>query len=147
MSCDCTEEKYNSIIVVSENKRKAKFRNPERKKYSVSTIDGCLIKDGVRADYLVTEEAEASVLVELKGADVSHACDQLFASAKNEKVKNLMRKSIGFLVVCSKYPRFDTFIARAKTKAARQYKAGFHVLCDQREVDIHEIVSINGRKK
>jgi len=144
MTDECTEVTYDSRVKVEENKRKAVFLNPLKKRYSVSKIDDCLIKEGVRADYLVSEVGNASVLVELKGCDVSHACEQLLTSAKHHAVKPLMQNRVGFLVICSKYPRFDTIVSKAKQKCMKEYKAGFHVVCKEREFDIEKVVKISG---
>lgn len=148
MTAQCTEILSHSNIKVEENKRKAIFLNPSKAEFSVTKIDGCLVTgEEIRCDYLVSEIGEASALVELKGKDVSHACDQLLASARHNKVKPLLEDKIGFLVVCSKYPRFDTFVAKAKQRAAKEFKAGFHVVCDRGEFNIRDLVRIDGGKR
>ena len=82
--------------------------------------------------------------VELKGTDVSHACDQLFATARNASVMPLTKERIGFLIIASKYPRFDTFVRKAKDRAAKEYKAGFHVVNNEGEFDIVRVAAIDG---
>ena len=145
MSLDsCTRAVTHSRIKVEENKRKAIFRNPQNDVYKVSVIDGCLVKDGVRSDFLVSKPDTASVIVELKGTDVEHACDQLFASAEHPNVAGLLENRLGFMVVCSRYPRFDAFVARAKQRAAKRYKAGFHVITKEGEFDIERAAAIDG---
>jgi hypothetical protein len=134
------------LVKVEENKRIALFRNPDRTDFKVTKVDGCLIRKGARCDYLVVAPKVASVFVELKGADVSLACDQLFATAAHEDVRPLVEGAVGFLVVCSRYPRFDSFVARAKQMAAKRYKAGFHVVTDRGEFDAQRVAAINGPK-
>lgn len=140
----CTKSVNHSLVKVEQNKRKAVFRNPCNVQYDVTEVDGCLVNEGIRADYLVTEVRSTSVLVELKGADVSHACDQLLASVVHPEITPLLEDRIGFLVICSKYPRFDTFVAKAKQICARRYKAGFHVVVNQGEFDIARVAAIDG---
>lgn len=140
----CTISVSHSIVKVQENKRKAAFRNKENDDYAISRVDGCLIENGLRCDYLVSKIGVASVFVELKGSDVVHACAQLEASASCAELVPLVEKKIGFLVVCSKYPRFDTFVARAKQNMARKFRAGFHVVCGGGEFDIERVVEIDG---
>ncbi|MBB4085101.1 hypothetical protein [Sphingomonas carotinifaciens] len=142
----CSVRKNDSKIKIEENGRKAIFLNESRDEYTVTEVDGCLINDGMRADYLITKEDSCSVFVELKGKNVDHAVEQLFASVERLEVKNICHKNLGFLVICKRFPRFDTFVAKAKQKAAARYKAGFHVVCDRGEFDIHQIAAINGRK-
>lgn len=140
----CSETVNHSRIKVEENKRKAVFKNPDRLNYEKSTVDGCLITKGIRSDYLVSKKGVASVLVELKGGNVEHACDQLIAAVEHPHVRPLLEEKLGFLVICSKYPRFDTFVRRAKTRCAREYQAGFHVVCDKGEFDIERVAAIDG---
>lgn len=141
---NCTQTVSHSRVKVEENKRKAVFINDTRDEFKISEVDGCLIRQGVRCDKLVSKVGVASVLVELKGCDVSHACEQLFESAVHLSVKPLLEKSMGFLVICSRVPRFDGFVVKAKQRAAKQFKAGFHVVKNQGEFDIERAIAIDG---
>jgi len=141
----CTEKVSHTKIKVEENQRKATFLNPDSKEFKITLVDGCVIPRGeTAADYLIVKESVASVFIELKGTDVSHACDQLFATVEDMRIKNLIKGKIGFLVICSRYPRFDSYVARAKTKAARKYKAGFHVVVNKGEFNIERCAAIDG---
>lgn len=141
----CTKRVRHSKVKVEENKRKAVFRNPDNLHYDVTTVDGCLVTEGMRSDFIVSEVGNISILIELKGKDVAHACDQLLATIEKDSVRNILEDRVGFLVICRKFPRFDTFVARAKQKCAREFKAGFHVVCDQGEFDIDQVAAINGK--
>lgn len=145
MTDHCTITKTHSLVKVEQNRRAAVFKNPDHRTYKVTEVDGCLITQGMRADYLVQEEGGASVLIELKGKNVDHACEQLFASAKHSAVSSMITHGMGFLVICSKYPRFDTAVLKAKQRAAKEFRAGFHVVCDRGEFDINAIAKISGR--
>ena len=145
MTVHCTKSVNYSNVKVEENKRKAVFKNSDCEVFKISKIDGCLITDGPRADYLVTKDKCCSVLIELKGTDVNHACEQLFSSALNDSVKSLCEKRLGFLVICSRFPRFDTYVLKAKTRASKEFKAGFQVICNHGEFDIEKLCSISGK--
>jgi hypothetical protein len=145
MSDICTIENRNSTVKVEENASKALFTNVANETFLITRIDGCLVKNGVRADYLVRKTNVASVIVELKGSNVSHACDQIFASMCNNDVKQRLEKQIGFLIVCTRIPKFDTSIAKAKQLAARKYKCGLHVLTYAKPIDILEVCKIDGQ--
>jgi hypothetical protein len=80
----------------------------------------------------------------LKGKDIEHACDQIFTSAKMPEVKKLLGKKLGFLIVCSRYPRFDSFVRRAKEESLKKFKAPLHVVCDKGEFDIRKVVRFDG---
>lgn len=140
----CTSRIYSSKIKLEENKRKAVFNNPNKDAYEITKVDGCAIKEGVRCDYFITNMSTASVFVELKGCDLSHASQQLLATAQHKSIKPLVKGKLGFLVICSKFPRFDTSVIKAKIECARKYKAGFHVVCRHGEFDIERVASIDG---
>lgn len=142
----CSEIVNHPIVMVEENKIKAKFRNKDRLDFRKSKVDACLVTEGQRCDYVVSKVNEVSILVELKGVGVEHACDQLFASVSHQNVKPHLERAIGFLVVCSKYPRFDTFVAKAKVRALKEFRAGFHVVVGEGEFDIERVAAINGPK-
>jgi hypothetical protein len=140
----CTQKISHSRIKVEENKVKAVFRNDERSNFEVTQIDDFVVKDGVRCDKLVSRCDDISILVELKGSDVSHAKDQLFSSATNNDVQLLLKGTVGFLVVCTKYPKFDTFVKKAKDRAAKEFGTGFHVVKNMGEFNIERVAAIDG---
>jgi hypothetical protein len=142
----CIEDITHSKVKVEENSRKATFKNPNATKYQRVKIDGCVITEGPRCDYIVREIGSTTVFVELKGRDVEHACHQLLSTHEHEAVKSLIEKNVGFLVICKKYPRFDTYVARAKQACAKKLGAGFHVVCDSGEFDISRVAAIDGPK-
>lgn len=141
----CTEMKSSSHVKVHENGKKAVFVNELRKIFAVTQIDNCLVKEGARADYLVSKPEVASVIVELKGKNVQHACEQIFSSMENDSVRSLIKGRCGALIVCSKYPRFDSFLMRAKSDFARKYKGGLHIASNSIVCDIENIVKIAGK--
>ena len=89
----CIEVVSHSKVKVEEYKRKAIFLNDERKDYEIGRIDGCLVKSGIKADFYVSSP-DKTVLVELKGTNIDHACKQLFAAVENAEVKKRLREKI-----------------------------------------------------
>ncbi len=63
---NCVEKTRVSRIKVEDGRRKAVFINERSAMYCVAKVDNCLITEGVRSDFLVSEEGVASVFVELK---------------------------------------------------------------------------------
>lgn len=141
---NCTRQIDHKIIVIEENRRKATFSNPSGDLIEVTDVDGCLIVSGPRCDKLVSQPGVGSILLELKGSDLAHACKQLTATAEHADIQHLLHENLGFMVVCKRYPRADTHLLKAKQYYARKYKAGFHVFCDQRAVEIRKIITIKG---
>lgn len=77
----CLYESNDSIIKVKENKASYSLVNDQRLRVGKVHVDGCLINDGERCDYLFTiEEKNSNILIELKGKDVEKAITQIKAS-------------------------------------------------------------------
>lgn len=64
-------------IVFQEHRSKYQAHNPEGRVVCEIKIDGALITAGSRCDYGLWVEDGRLFLIELKGCDVNHACDQL----------------------------------------------------------------------
>lgn len=143
-SCECQEcvkSVKHKKVKIDEKGRSATFVNETKKLFLVVEVDGCLVTGNriPRCDYLVSLPDVASVFVELKGRNVEHATEQLFASIDNPDVKKFATGKLAFLVMCKRYPRFDTFVRRAKHAAMRDFRAKLHVICDQRELEIESL--------
>lgn len=141
----CTKIVNHSKIVFKESGRKAVFSNERQLDHAITQVDGCLIENGMRCDVIISQKECGSVLVELKGKDVEHACLQLKATVDHKLVRPLLEKQIGFLVICSRFPRIDAYVMREKQRFAKHYRAGLHVFCNQREVTVEKLVSIDGK--
>lgn len=74
----CETTSTDKVIVFQENRSRIEFRNPRQLAVRRVTIDGCTIRNGERCDYLMIRvEDGAEYFVELKGSDVTKACQQL----------------------------------------------------------------------
>lgn len=126
---ECVENVDHSRVLVSEKGRAATILNPERSIVRRILIDNCLITMGPRCDWVISVKDRLDILIELKGKDVSHAVDQLAATLAIWQEHHLRDRQIPIsaLVVCSRYPRFDTKIQKAKERLARDYKVPLHV--------------------
>ena len=97
--CKCDNQK---IEVVKENKSKFQLNNPEQNKLCVIRVDGCLIQDGKKCDYLILEcDVQKAFFVELKGKDILHAIDQIESSI-DQTVDHLTGFQINARVVLTK---------------------------------------------
>jgi hypothetical protein len=120
MPSECVECVSHPIITVRENGRRASFNNPANDSYQKVHVDGCLIKNGIRCDWIVRQEGIGAVAIELKGADVAHACRQLHETSRHPAAQPYVGPRLAFLVVSSRSPSFDTRVARAKEEARRR---------------------------
>lgn len=125
----------HSKVKVEENKMKVVFLNPDCSEFKKGRIDGCLVQEGIRADYFVSG-CGRTVLVELKGCNVDHACKQLFAAAEHQNVKPHLTGKLGFLIICSKFPSNTTSVQIAQDKAKKKYGSKLLVLTRERTLSM-----------
>src|SRR6266511_1259184 len=86
----CQKKTNERKVKVEEYRKKAVFLNEARSEFVITRVDGCVIKDGVRSDWVVTRLAIGDVIVELKGVDVGHGLKQVRATADYWKAKQLL---------------------------------------------------------
>lgn len=117
----CVEQVKHSNVTVGDkgSKYKANFPNPGKSAFQKVHVDGCLVTEGARADWIVTKVGVGSVIVELKGKDVAHACEQLFSTLRHADCQEWLEAKRALLIVCSRVPSFDTAIAKAQVKARK----------------------------
>jgi hypothetical protein len=82
---ECETVSSDSNIVVSDSgsrNSRSEFRlhNPKRASIKVVQVDDCVVKEGIRCDYLLILPDGQEVYIELKGSDVRHAVEQISRS-------------------------------------------------------------------
>jgi len=118
---NCGQLRKDKIISVAENNRKFILKNPQTKPVYQVTVDGCLITEGKRCDYLfeIDKPIQKVFYVELKGKDVEKACEQLkttINSCKNRH-QNALKECH---VVASRIPKLGTGTQVLKKKFKQQ---------------------------
>lgn len=98
------------------------FQNPSRQTLRRVQVDGCLPIDGIKCDFLVISESDFEHFVELKGADVRHAADQLSATIA------LISTSVGVaakhcFIVNTRCPLLTPEIQNLKKRFKKQFNA------------------------
>lgn len=135
---NCVEVVNHSRVVVKEKGKQVTFLNPSQEIFHRIRVDGCLVTQGPRADWIVSKDAAGSVIVELKGRDVEHAVDQLFATINHPSCTPWLTKPTKLLIICAKFPAFDTKVARAQV-AARKLGMTLKVVCRTFECQIDQM--------
>lgn len=78
---DCCSCQQSALTVVKEKRCEYRVISKEKQRICKIHIDGCLIKSGVRCDYLLIDcSRNKAYFVELKGSDFLHAVNQLSRS-------------------------------------------------------------------
>ena len=145
MTCrKCRESLTDSKIKVEEGSRKAVFLNDARAQMHRTRVDGCLVRNRVAADFVVSAVETGDVVVELKGKDVVHAVEQILETASELATCERKRGPFGGLVVCNQYPRIDTKIQKLKAQFAKVYKGPVHVVTKNYEFRLERVLSFAG---
>lgn len=143
----CSEETKVSKVKVAENGKQATFLNPERQLFVRTRVDGCLVKQATACDWWITRGTDASVLVELKGCDVSHALEQIEATFKYLSDNGLLTTRRAALIICrnpSNHPQFTTKLQRAKARLSKDYKAPLHIVVGNHEYQLDKVLCHSG---
>ena len=78
---ECEKPCRKPEIVVRERGSRFVLKNPKGIKVRVVEIDGCVIKEGPRCDWLFVATGDPTeIYVELKGSDIGHAIKQIKAT-------------------------------------------------------------------
>lgn len=93
-------------------------------------VDGYLIKEGQKCDYMVLVQPDAKVvefvqvLVELKGTDVEHAIKQLESSLSNSLLQHSSIRAKKARIVAQSFPssKSNPAVAMAKRRFWNSYK-------------------------
>lgn len=129
---DCEKIRKDSKIVITDpgsgnNRSKFRLENPQKLRIKVIQVDDCVIKHGVRCDYLVIAPSndkssnEQEIYIELKGSDVKHAVEQL-ATTIQKLTDNIPTSRLCF-IASTRCPINSTEIQNIKKKFKKRYKA------------------------
>ncbi|MEM8720817.1 MAG: hypothetical protein AAGE84_16230 [Cyanobacteria bacterium P01_G01_bin.39] len=129
---DCESIRKDPKIVIKDpgsgnNRSKFRLENSKKLKISIIQVDDCVIKQGLRCDYLVVvpDKNKSSkgqeIYIELKGSDVKHAVEQL--STTIQKLTKDMSASKLCFVASTKCPINSTQIQNIKKRFKKKYQA------------------------
>lgn len=131
----CSRITSEKIFNVEEKKSKLIFQNTSNTSHEIVKVDGCVIKTGIRCDFLVISEPNFEIFVELKGSDVNHAIEQLKASIEQLSINPKNHKKTCY-IVSSRCPLMSTEIAKHKLYFKKHYSSGFEIKTRQCSVNV-----------
>ena len=117
----CTEKTSDSQIVFRENKARLSFVNSQHKAYDKITVDGCVLREGNKCDFLlVSSEFGDQYFVELKGENLNHAIVQLEATFEKllDTREDVMKKA--FVVSSNSGMRINTHRQQLEKRFRKQ---------------------------
>jgi hypothetical protein len=117
----------SNVKVADPRSRSATFNNSSREEYRRVRFDGCVVKGATACDWLLAKTGVGTLAIELKGADVDRAAEQVLAGLAFAASELTLPRRLAGLIVCTRYPRIDTKVQRIKQRVAKTYKAPIHV--------------------
>ena len=129
---NCEQIRKDPKIVITDpgsgnNRSKFRLENSQQLEIKVIQVDNCVIKQGMRCDYLVIvpsknkSTSEQEIYIELKGSDVKHAIEQL-ATTIQQLTENMAASKLCF-IASTRCPINSTQIQNFKQKFKKNYKA------------------------
>jgi hypothetical protein len=139
----CTERTNVSKVKVQELGRKAIFKNKNRAIFCKTRVDGCVVKNAIAADWVLSKGNVGQIVIELKGRDVDHAVKQIEATTLLWREKNLVFGKLAGLVVCAQYPRANTMVQRAQDVFSRKFKGPLHIVTRNCEYVFEKVLAFD----
>ena len=133
---ECIENTKNPIIPLEEKGKKMIFHNKKRKAISKIKVDGCAIKVGIRCDWLVKNDQNYEHFVELKGVDITHACEQLEVSIKALSDNPAKNAKHSFIISSRVNPAINTIIQIKQRQFREKFNCKLIVKNRQHEFDL-----------
>ena len=118
----CEKVINHRLIVFKENRSKLVIENTKRKNVRRIEVDGCVLKEGLRCDYLMITENNTEYFIELKGGDVQHALSQLKTTINHisEDPKHGLKHCF---IICTRHPALTPKIQRMKMELKRKFNS------------------------
>ena len=132
----CEERVCHPTIVREEKSRKFVIRNPGRVAVRVIRIDGCVITEGPRCDWLFVPAGDPTeIYVELKGSAVRRGIEQIEATIPqvSEDARGLVKHCY---IVSRRVPKVQTDVQLAKAHFRQAYSAVLTVKSREAEHDL-----------
>ncbi len=136
----CSEDSRHPWLVVAENRRVFRIRNPTNQTIKKLRVDGCLIEDErIRCDYAfeVGARCHCVVYLELKGSDIEHAVAQLVATLGYLAKRHQSKRKICH-IVASRVPRAGPKIQILKLEMNRAHQAALYVGTQEVTIDVRD---------
>ncbi len=141
----CTASHNESKVKVEARGRRAVFSNSERASILVIDVDCWLSEvEGIKADHVLVKSEIVDVVVELKGSDISHAVQQILATADSWRRASGNQGMMGGLVVCTHSPQNSASLANTKLRV--RLKNRIHLEVDKNGKTEYRFENFSGRK-
>ena len=118
----CEEITTSPQIVLEEERSKIIFLNKSRQNVRRIRVDGCVLTEGVRCDYLIIPENGKEHFIELKGNNVAYAAKQIEESIRQISESPQLSEKYGF-IISTRCPLLSSEIQALKLKFKKRYNS------------------------
>jgi hypothetical protein len=132
---------------VEEGKRKLSIVNSNRDFVYVTKIDGGVFRNQLCADYVVSRIVEkvirGEVIVELKGCDVRHGCEQVISTARllRDCPEDRSKSILNAIVVSQRVPRGGVDLRRFQEQFAKEFKGSLRTRSGNPSLQLDELLA------
>lgn len=137
----------NKIIPIEEGRRKLSVINSNKELICVTKADKGVFENIRCADYVVSRIVEGKIagelIVELKGCDVKHGCEQVLETAKliARCSENRRQSRLNAIVVAQRVPRGGIDIRRLQALFSKLHKGSLRTRSGNPSVAIEELLA------
>ncbi|MEJ5279466.1 hypothetical protein WH299_09330 [Pseudomonas sp. MYb541] len=140
MTAHCIVPTKNPILTFEEQKSVFQVLNKGRRNLERHQVDGCLIVDGIKCDWLLVDtDSGREIYIELKGSDIKHAVDQICETI-GALTKSAKDVKLGY-VICTKCPLDSTAVQRLKKAVLLSHKLRLRVQKTIHREDIEAMIA------
>lgn len=125
-SRECETLRKDLKIVLQEKRCKITFNNVSRNTVRQVEIDGCVIKNGKRCDWLLITIDSTEHYIELKGCDIKRAVKQIERTIIIVSEDAIKLKKHSF-IISTRCPIMSTEIQNIKYRFKKKYNSSFIV--------------------
>jgi hypothetical protein len=141
---NCTQLLTHSKVKVEQRGRKAVFKNTAGAAFRKIHCDGCLIKAGLSADWIVVRDGVGHLVIELKGKDVEHAMKQVHATAAVWLHQLRNGERFAGLIVANQFPKVNTVVQRQQSIFRKCFSGPLHIVCKNYEYEFQRVLEFGG---
>lgn len=148
MTCEAHQTRNkNKIIPIEEGRRKLSIINTEKDLVCVTKVDNGVFHNMLCADYVVTKIVKnvirGEVIVELKGCDVKHGCEQILNTARllRNCPEDRSHSKLNAIVVSQRVPRGGIDLRRLQERFAKEFTGSLRTRSGNPSLALHELLA------
>ncbi len=123
---ECEKITSQALIVLKEKRSKITLKNDLQTKVRLIQIDGCVIREGPRCDFLVINQKSIEHYIELKGSNVRRALIQIETTIKKVSSNSRQTKKHSF-IISTRCPLLSPEIQAKKIYFKRRYNSTLNI--------------------